>query len=195
MRRKLHPQGDTGSVPRSCVEGFEHGFGVAFDDAEEGAGGAIGAAEALFPVLQSADADADEGGGLALREAEIIARRCEVLLAQRAGRNTRRRKSSSMQKPKKKLTAAQRKAKKLRKQMFETVFMNGKQVRVRRPPAIDGMNAEEFMRRNADPLWLHQNEMWENLPKAGGDRAGTGGNGAGTGGGDDAHDNDGLIPF
>lgn len=69
-----------------------------------------------------------------------------------------------MKKPKKsktKLTAAQRKAKKLRKKLFEIVFINGKQVRIKRPPTIDGMSVDEFARRNADPLWLHQNEMWE----------------------------------
>jgi hypothetical protein len=42
-----------------------------------------------------------------------------------------------------------------------TILMNGKQRRFNRPPTIDGMDAEEFMRRNADPIWLHQNEMWE----------------------------------
>ena len=39
--------------------------------------------------------------------------------------------------------------------------MNGKQVRVRRPPVIDGMDPDDFIQRNADPIWLHQNEMWE----------------------------------
>jgi len=39
--------------------------------------------------------------------------------------------------------------------------MNGKQVRVKRPETIDGMDKDEFIRRNADPIWLHQNEMWE----------------------------------
>jgi hypothetical protein len=39
--------------------------------------------------------------------------------------------------------------------------MNGKQVRVKRPETIDGMDIGEFIRRNADPIWLHQNEMWE----------------------------------
>ena len=47
-----------------------------------------------------------------------------------------------MAKPKKKLTAAQRAAKKQRKKDFMTVFMNGKQVRVRRPPTIDGSEVE-----------------------------------------------------
>ena len=60
-----------------------------------------------------------------------------------------------------KLTAAERRAKKIRKQNYQTIFMHGKQVSVRRPPTIDGMPVEEFIARNADELWLHQNEMWE----------------------------------
>ncbi len=42
-----------------------------------------------------------------------------------------------------------------------TIFINGKQKRVKRPETIDGMDRDEFIRRNADPIWLHQNEMWE----------------------------------
>ena len=42
-----------------------------------------------------------------------------------------------------------------------TIFINGKQKRVKRHPTIEGMDADEFVRRNADPIWLHQNEMWE----------------------------------
>jgi hypothetical protein len=42
-----------------------------------------------------------------------------------------------------------------------TIFINGKQKRVRRPPTIDGMDVDEFIRQNADPIWLHRNEMWE----------------------------------
>ena len=66
-----------------------------------------------------------------------------------------------MGKPKRKLTAAERRAKKERKQNYQTIFMHGKQVRVRRPPTIDGMPVDEFIARNADELWLQQNEMWE----------------------------------
>ena len=68
-----------------------------------------------------------------------------------------------MSKPKKKLTAAQRAAKKQRKKDFMTVFMNGKQVSVRRPPTIDGMDPEDFIRQNADPIWLHQRGYYEIL--------------------------------
>ncbi len=46
------------------------------------------------------------------------------------------------------------------------VFIHGKQKRVPRPPTIDGLPADEFIRRNADPLWLHQNEMWEYIDEA-----------------------------
>lgn len=42
-----------------------------------------------------------------------------------------------------------------------TIFVNGKQKRVKRPPTINGMDADEFILRNADPIFLHQNEMWE----------------------------------
>ena len=43
--------------------------------------------------------------------------------------------------------------------------MNGKQVKVKRPRTIDGMDADEYIQRNADPIWLHQNEMWEYIQK------------------------------
>jgi hypothetical protein len=70
-----------------------------------------------------------------------------------------------MAKLKKKLTAAQKrarkKAKEERQKKYMWVFMNGKQVRVKRPETIDGMDKDEFILNNADPIWLHQNEMWE----------------------------------
>jgi len=66
-----------------------------------------------------------------------------------------------MAKQKKKLTPSQKAAKEERHKKYMTVFMNGKQVRVKCPETIDGIDADEFIRRNADPIWLHQNEMWE----------------------------------
>ena len=42
-----------------------------------------------------------------------------------------------------------------------TIFMNGKQKRVKRPAKIDGMDVDEFIRNNADPIFFHQNELWE----------------------------------
>ena len=66
-----------------------------------------------------------------------------------------------MAKRKRKLTAAEKAERKRRRQEYMTVFINGKQKRVKRPPTIDGLDVDEFIRRNADPIWLHQNEMWE----------------------------------
>ena len=66
-----------------------------------------------------------------------------------------------MGKQKKKLTPAQRAARKRRRKEFEIIFINGKMKWVRRPPMIEGMSVDEFIRRNADPIWLHQNELWE----------------------------------
>ncbi|NOQ34931.1 MAG: hypothetical protein GQ569_03450 [Methylococcaceae bacterium] len=66
-----------------------------------------------------------------------------------------------MAKVKKKLTTAQKRAKKEFKANYKMVFMNGKQVKVKKTPTIDGLTVEEFLRRNANPIGLHQNEMWE----------------------------------
>ena len=66
-----------------------------------------------------------------------------------------------MAKPKRKLTPEQKAARRRRRKEFMTIFVNGKQKRVRRPPTVEGIPLEEFIRRNADPIWLHQNEMWE----------------------------------
>ena len=66
-------------------------------------------------------------------------------------------------KSKRKLTSAEKREKKRRREGYETIFINGKQKRVKRPQTIDGMTVDEFIRRNADPIWLHQNEMWEYL--------------------------------
>lgn len=68
-----------------------------------------------------------------------------------------------MPRPKRKLTAAQRAAKRRRKAETMIVFINGKQKRVRREPTIDGLPVEEFIRRNADSIWLAQDEEWELL--------------------------------
>ena len=67
----------------------------------------------------------------------------------------------AMPKRKPKLTAAERAARRRRRKEFMTIFVNGRQKRVKRPATIDGMEVDEFIRRNADPIWLHQNELWE----------------------------------
>jgi hypothetical protein len=66
-----------------------------------------------------------------------------------------------MAKRKRKLSSAKRAAKARRRAEYMTIFVNGKQKRVKRPTTIDGLSVDEFIRRNADPLWLHQNELWE----------------------------------
>lgn len=56
---------------------------------------------------------------------------------------------------------AKERARRDSKQKLMTIFVNGKQRRVPRPPLIDGLPVEEFIARNADPFWLHKNELWE----------------------------------
>jgi hypothetical protein len=73
---------------------------------------------------------------------------------------TKKKQKKSSQ-PKRKLTAAEKRARKARKEKYQWIFMNGKQVRVKREPMINGMPVDEFIRANADPMWLHQNGMWE----------------------------------
>jgi hypothetical protein len=68
---------------------------------------------------------------------------------------------------KKALTPAQRAAKKERSKKFIHVLMNGKQVRVKRPATVEGIGVDGFIRQNADPVWLHQNEMHEFLDEGG----------------------------
>ena len=68
-----------------------------------------------------------------------------------------------MKKPKRKRTAAEKAARKHRREEYMTIFIGGKQKRIKRPPTIEGMDIDEFIRRNADSIWLHQNEMWEVL--------------------------------
>lgn len=62
---------------------------------------------------------------------------------------------------KRNLSAAEKRER--RKSEYMTIFVHGKQKRVKRPPTIEGMDVDEFIRRNADPIWLHQNEMWDEM--------------------------------
>jgi hypothetical protein len=66
-----------------------------------------------------------------------------------------------MAKPKRKRTPAEKAEKKRRKKEYMFIFINGKQKRVKRPQTVEGVSADEYIRQNADPLWLHQHEMWE----------------------------------
>jgi hypothetical protein len=66
-----------------------------------------------------------------------------------------------MRKKKRKLRARERIEKRQRSQELITIFVRGKMKRIRKPPQIEGLDVDEFIRQNADPIWLHQNEMWE----------------------------------
>lgn len=72
-----------------------------------------------------------------------------------------------MSKLKKKMTTAQkiakRRAKHERQKKYMTIFVNGKQVRIKRPVLIEGMPIDEFIEQNGDPILLHENEMWESI--------------------------------
>jgi hypothetical protein len=57
-----------------------------------------------------------------------------------------------MKKPKRKLSAAEKAEKRRRRKEYMTVFIGGKQKRVNRPPTIEGLSPDEFIRRNADPV-------------------------------------------
>ena len=70
-----------------------------------------------------------------------------------------------MAKPKRKLTAKEKAAKRRRRREYMIIFVNGRQKRVKRSPTIDGMDIDEFIQRNADPIWLHQNELWEQIDR------------------------------
>jgi len=76
----------------------------------------------------------------------------------------RAKKNRKVAKPERKLTAAERQARRDRKRKFITIFINGKQKHVPRPPSIDGLPVEEFTARNAGPIWLHQNGLWDMMP-------------------------------
>jgi hypothetical protein len=62
---------------------------------------------------------------------------------------------------KRQITSREIADRKLRRLESLSVFMNGKQKRSRRPAMVEGIESDEFIRRNADPIWVHQNEMWE----------------------------------
>jgi hypothetical protein len=76
-------------------------------------------------------------------------------------------KDKKLTKQKQKLTPAEKAQKKKRQMGYMTIFINGKQKRVKRPPTIDGIDLDDFIQRNADPIWLHQNEMWEYMDSDG----------------------------
>lgn len=88
-----------------------------------------------------------------------------------AGKKNKRKKKKKNPKLKKPLTAAQKRARKLakaeRQAKYKWVFMNGKQVRVKRQPTIDGMDYYDFMSQTDDLILLHQEGLWELMPPYG----------------------------
>ncbi len=73
----------------------------------------------------------------------------------------KRRKQNKKARGKRPLTAAQRRVRRELQRRTIIVFINGKQKRVPRPTTIEGMTVDEFIASNADPIWLHENELWE----------------------------------
>lgn len=71
-----------------------------------------------------------------------------------------------MTRRKRKSTASEKKAMRERQKNFKWIFINGKQVRVKREPEIDGLPVDEWLRQNADPLWLIQNVAGPNLMRS-----------------------------
>lgn len=55
------------------MQRFQHSLRMLLSDAQQGAGGAFGTAVALFPILQGADADANHGRELTLRQPQFLA--------------------------------------------------------------------------------------------------------------------------
>ena len=55
-----------------------------------------------------------------------------------------------MKKPKRKLSSAEKAEKRRRRKEYMTIFIHGKQKRVKRPPTVEGLDPDEFIRRNAD---------------------------------------------
>ncbi len=74
-----------------------------------------------------------------------------------------------MAKPKRERAAPEKRGRRERKKKYKTLFINGKQRRFLREQTIEGLPAGEFIARNADPLWLHRNGMWEYMPPMDGD--------------------------
>jgi len=64
-----------------------------------------------------------------------------------------------MAKRNRKLNTAEKADKKRKRKEYMNIFLNRKQKRVNRHPTIDNMGADEFIQRNGDLIWLHQNEM------------------------------------
>ena len=61
---------------------------------------------------------------------------------------------------KRKLTPAEKAEKKRRRELYTTIFIGGKQKRVKRPRTIESLSEEEYLKRNGGPIALHQAGLW-----------------------------------
>lgn len=108
--------------------------------------------------MAATDGSADEALPAVAEEVPLTHNRCSRKLPKL---DDPQRDQVDVSRRKRRLTAAEKAAKKRRKAEFQTVFVGGKMKRVRRPPTIEGVDVHEFIRRNADPIFLHEHEMWE----------------------------------
>jgi len=46
---------------------------------------------------------------------------------------------------------------------FKYFIDHAKVRRAKRPLRIEGIDVDEYIQLNADPIWFHENEMWENI--------------------------------
>lgn len=82
-------------------------------------------------------------------------------MSKRAKAERKAQRNREKEQRRKELAPARRRARRERRKKYKMIFINGKQKWVPREPTIDGMPIDEFIAANADPIWLHQNEMWE----------------------------------
>ena len=69
---------------------------------------------------------------------------------------------------KRKLTPREKAEKKRRRELYEYVFIHGKQKRIRKEPQVDGIPRDEWLAQNAGPIELHGQGLWhliENEPE------------------------------
>jgi hypothetical protein len=64
-----------------------------------------------------------------------------------------------------KLTPEEKLKQRERRARYMTIFINGKLKKIIRPQVIDGIPVEQFIERNADPIFLVQNDMIERMPE------------------------------
>jgi hypothetical protein len=60
-----------------------------------------------------------------------------------------------------KLSKSENENRKLRKLRYMTIFINGKQKRVKRPETINGIPMDEFIQNNGDNMFYYQNGDYE----------------------------------